>query len=72
MTNITTIRVRYAETDQMGVVYHSNYFIWFEVGRVELLRQLGFTYKEMERHPLLGATGCLQPVRDWPGRSHTG
>ncbi len=49
MTNTTTIRVRYAETDQMGVVYHSNYFIWFEVGRVELLRQLGFTYKEMER-----------------------
>ena len=48
MTNETTIRVRYAETDQMGVVYHSNYFIWFEVGRVELLRQLGFTYKEME------------------------
>jgi len=44
----TTIRVRYAETDQMGVVYHSNYFIWFEVGRVELCRQLGFQYKEME------------------------
>jgi len=42
------LRVRYAETDQMGVVYHSNYIIWFEVGRVELLRQLGFTYKEME------------------------
>jgi acyl-CoA thioester hydrolase len=49
MVNETRIRVRYAETDQMGVVYHSNYFIWFEVGRVELLRQLGFTYKEMER-----------------------
>jgi len=48
MTNSTKLRVRYAETDQMGVVYHSNYFIWFEVGRVELLRQLGFTYKEME------------------------
>ena len=44
----TRVRVRYAETDQMGVVYHSNYFIWFEVGRVELLRQLGFTYREME------------------------
>ena len=44
----TTIRVRYAETDQMGVVYHSNYFIWFEVGRVELCRHLGFDYKEME------------------------
>jgi len=40
--------VRYAETDQMGVVYHSNHFIWFEVGRVELLRQLGFSYREME------------------------
>ena len=47
--NETRIRVRYAETDQMGVVYHSNHFIWFEVGRVELLRQFGFSYKEMER-----------------------
>jgi acyl-CoA thioester hydrolase len=46
--NETRIRVRYAETDQMGVVYHSNHFIWFEIGRVELLRQLGFSYKEME------------------------
>ncbi len=50
MQNPTTItvRVRYAETDQMGVVYHSNYFIWFEMGRVEYLRQLGFDYKQME------------------------
>jgi acyl-CoA thioester hydrolase len=45
----TRLRVRYAETDQMGVVYHSNYIIWFEVGRVEMLRQLGFTYREMEK-----------------------
>ena len=45
-----SLRVRYAETDQMGVVYHSNYFIWFEVGRVELLRQLGFSYREMEQN----------------------
>ena len=45
-----TIRVRYAETDQMGVVYHSNYLIWFEVGRVELMRALGFDYKLMEIH----------------------
>ena len=44
----TSLRVRYAETDQMGVVYHSNYIIWFEVGRVEMFRQLGFTYREME------------------------
>jgi len=43
------IRVRYAETDQMGVVYYGNYFTWFEVGRVELCRQLGFEYKAMEK-----------------------
>lgn len=52
------IRVRYAETDQMGVVYHSNYFIWFEVGRVELMRQLGISYREMEQD------GCLIAVVD--------
>jgi acyl-CoA thioester hydrolase len=46
--NETCLRVRYAETDQMGVVYHSNHFIWFEVGRVELLRQLGFSYRDLE------------------------
>jgi acyl-CoA thioester hydrolase len=44
------IRVRYAETDKMGVVYHSNFIVWFEVGRVELLRQIGFSYREMETH----------------------
>jgi acyl-CoA thioester hydrolase len=44
----TTIRVRYAETDQMGVVYYGNYFTWFEIGRVELCRELGFEYKRME------------------------
>jgi acyl-CoA thioester hydrolase len=47
--NETTLRVRYAETDQMGVVYHSNHLIWFEVGRVELMRQMGFSYRDMER-----------------------
>ncbi len=46
--NETRLRVRYAETDQMGVVYHCNHFVWFEVGRVELLRQLGFSYRDME------------------------
>ena len=45
----TQVRVRYAETDQMGVVYHSNYLIYFETGRVESIRQLGFTYAEMEK-----------------------
>ena len=47
--NETRLRVRYAETDQMGIVYHSNHLIWFEIGRVELMRQLGFTYRDMER-----------------------
>ena len=55
----TRIRVRYAETDQMGVVYHANHFIWFEVGRVELLRQLGFSYRDMEKND-----GCLIAVAD--------
>lgn len=44
-----TVRVRYAETDQMGVVYHANYLVWFEVGRVELIRALGIEYKLMEK-----------------------
>ena len=49
VTNETRLRVRYAETDQMGVVYHSNHLIWFEVGRVEFMRQMGFSYRDMER-----------------------
>ena len=53
------LRVRYAETDQMGVVYHANHFIWFEVGRVEFLRQLGFSYREMEE-----SDGCCIAVVD--------
>jgi acyl-CoA thioester hydrolase len=43
------VRVRYAETDQMGVVYHANYLVWFEVGRVEFIRQMGLDYKSMEQ-----------------------
>jgi len=50
LTADARIRVRYAETDQMKVVYHSNFIIWFEVGRVEMLRQLGFNYKDVELH----------------------
>ena len=54
-----TVRVRYAETDQMGVVYHANYLVWFEVGRVEFLRQLGFSYSDMEQQD-----GCCIAVVD--------
>jgi len=50
------IRVRYAETDQMGIAYHGNYFAWFEVGRTDLLRGLGLTYRELE------ADGLRLPV----------
>jgi acyl-CoA thioester hydrolase len=48
VTGEARVRVRYAETDQMGVVYHANYFVWFEIGRVELMRQRGLSYKQME------------------------
>ncbi|MDW7675614.1 MAG: thioesterase family protein [Bacillota bacterium] len=49
MMNKTTVRVRYQETDQMGVVYNSNYIVWFEVGRTELCRYIGISYREMEQ-----------------------
>ncbi len=53
----TQVRVRYAETDQMGVVYYANYLIWFELGRVEVLRTVGLTYKMLESDH-----GCILPV----------
>ena len=52
----TTVRVRYAETDQMGYVYYGNYAMYYEVGRVESLRQLGLTYKALEE------MGIMMPV----------
>jgi len=55
-SSATSVRVRYAETDQMGVVYYANYLVWFEVARTDLLRTLGWTYREME------ATGVYLPV----------
>jgi acyl-CoA thioester hydrolase len=55
----TVLRVRYAETDQMGVAYHGNYFAWFEVGRAEFLRELGFDYKSLEQQD-----GCYIVVAD--------
>ena len=53
----TEVRVRYAETDQMGIVYYANYLVWFEIGRVELLRALGFSYSLLEREHQ-----CILPV----------
>jgi acyl-CoA thioester hydrolase len=48
-SSTSTLRVRYAETDKMGVVYYANYFVWFEVARTDLLRSLGWSYREMEQ-----------------------
>jgi acyl-CoA thioester hydrolase len=56
--HVFPIRVRYQETDQMGVVYHANYVNWFEIGRTELIRQRGMTYREIE------AKGLLLPVAE--------
>lgn len=53
-----TIEIRYAETDQMGVVYHANYLIWLELGRTKLIEDVGFTYAEMENQ------GYISPVTD--------
>ena len=58
VTSVTTLRVRYAETDRMGVTYYANYFVWFEVARADLLRSLGWTYREMEE------AGVRLPVID--------
>lgn len=52
----TTVRVRYAETDQMNVVYHGNYAAYFEAARAEAIRELGYTYREME------AMGIVMPI----------
>lgn len=60
------VRVRYAETDKMGVVYYANYFVWFEVARTDLLRALGWTYREME------AAGVSLPVIEAECRYHRG
>jgi acyl-CoA thioester hydrolase len=53
----TKIRVRYAETDQMGFVYYGNYATYYEVARVESLRSLGFSYKSLEQQGVLDACG---------------
>ena len=64
MITASEIRVRYAETDQMGVAYHANYLVWCEVGRTDLIRHLGVTYAEMERQ------GVMLAVADARVRYH--
>lgn len=55
----TELRVRYAETDQMHIVYYANYFVWFEIGRVELLRSMGLSYSQLETEH-----HCILPVAE--------
>jgi acyl-CoA thioester hydrolase len=68
LESASRVRVRYAETDAMGIVYYANYLVWFEVGRTDLLRGAGWSYREMEadgyKLPVLEA-GCVyrQPAR---------
>jgi acyl-CoA thioester hydrolase len=52
VTRSSRVRVRYAETDRMGVVYYANYLVWFEIGRTEWLRETGWSYREMEQEGL--------------------
>lgn len=64
----TSFKVRYKETDKMGIVYHSNYFVWFDIGRTEFLRELGYDYRRMEEENILLPVidvGCkyIKPAR---------
>ena len=58
MISESRIKVRYAETDRMGIVYHANYLVWFEIARAEFLEKLGFPYTEVEK------AGYMSPVVD--------
>jgi acyl-CoA thioester hydrolase len=51
--HVSEFRVRYAETDQMGVVYHANYLVWCEIGRTDFIRQFGISYAELERQGVM-------------------
>ena len=67
-TRSSRVRVRYAETDRMGVVYYANYFVWFEVGRTDWLRDAGWTYRQMEKDGVaLPVIRVLAAGRRWPG-----
>jgi len=66
--NQTEIEVRYQETDQMGVVYHANYLVWFEIGRTKFIEQLGFQYTEMEKNNIVSPVVDIQISYKQPAR----
>jgi acyl-CoA thioester hydrolase len=63
-----TLRVRYAETDRMGLLHHANYIVYFEQGRTELLRSAGLTYKDLEDQGFLLVLTHLEVKYRWPAR----
>src|SRR5436305_4457665 len=63
-----TIRVRYAETDRMGLLHHANYLVYFEQGRIELLRSQGFSYKDLEDQGYLLVLTRMEVKYRWPAR----
>ncbi|NJP37220.1 acyl-CoA thioesterase [Alkalicoccus luteus] len=68
MINQTDISVRYAETDQMGVVYHANYLVWCEVGRTALMADLGIPYHDMEAEGILAPVISIEAAYKSPAR----
>lgn len=68
LINKTEIDVRYQETDQMGVVYHANYLVWFEIGRTKFIEQLGFKYAELEKENVVSPVTDLQISYKRPAR----
>ncbi|MFA9397421.1 MAG: acyl-CoA thioesterase [Clostridiaceae bacterium] len=66
MVSKTKLTVRYAETDQMGIVYHANYYIWFEVARGDFIKQIGISYKELED------MGIMMPIIETGCRHYQG
>lgn len=62
------IKVRYAETDQMGVVYHANYLVWCEIGRTKLIEDMGFNYAKLEKEGILSPVVNLQFSYKYPAK----
>lgn len=67
-TSVSKIDVRYAETDQMGVVYHANYLVWCEIGRSNLIKDIGFNYADMEKEGVLSPVLNIQISYKYPAR----
>ena len=63
MGHISTVEVRYAETDQMGIAHHSNYAIWFEVARTDFIKAVGISYTDVEKEGIITPLTSLEIIR---------